>query len=137
MSDWFFITRNIESINKYMDQGLCCVNIEGDLINDSSSLFSEMSEKLKFPDYFGRNWNALQDCLRDLEWFSSENGYVIIWSNASKMMMTSPEDFFEFMNILKYVNEYWSSIGKIFKLIVFDERLCTIYELFKDGNIIN
>jgi RNAse (barnase) inhibitor barstar len=136
MSDWFFITRNVESINRHIDKGLCYVDIEGDLIKDSNSLFLEMSEKLKFPEYFGKNWNALQDCLRDLEWIPSDYGYIIIWSNASIMMMTSPDEFFEFMNILQYVNEYWSGIGKIFKLIVFDEKFCTIYELFKDGKII-
>ncbi len=31
-------------------------------------LFSVLSKELKFPSYFGRNWDALHDCLRDFWW---------------------------------------------------------------------
>lgn len=31
-------------------------------------LFDVFSETLRFPDYFGRNWDAFNECIRDLCW---------------------------------------------------------------------
>lgn len=43
-------------------------------------LFFELKEKLLFPDYFGNNWDALYDCLCDLNWI-----------NASKIILFHKE----------------------------------------------
>ena len=37
-------------------------------IRSVETLFSILSKELKFPSYFGRNWNALNDCLHDFSW---------------------------------------------------------------------
>lgn len=37
-------------------------------IRSREKLFSILSKALKFPSYFGRNWDALNDCLRDFWW---------------------------------------------------------------------
>ena len=35
-------------------------------IHTPERLFDELSRTLDLPDYFGRNWDALDECLRDL-----------------------------------------------------------------------
>ncbi|ROM89127.1 barstar family protein [Pseudomonas brassicacearum] len=37
-------------------------------ITNSDYLLKAISTLLWFPGYFGHNWNALYDCLRDFEW---------------------------------------------------------------------
>jgi len=37
-------------------------------IGNPQGLFEELAESLRFPGYFGANWNALEDCIRDLSW---------------------------------------------------------------------
>lgn len=37
-------------------------------IDDVDSLFDALSEVMQFPDYFGRNWDALDECICDLCW---------------------------------------------------------------------
>ncbi len=46
-------------------------------INNEDYLFKELSEKLKFPDYFGYNWNAVYDCLCDLSWIQEREVVLI------------------------------------------------------------
>jgi hypothetical protein len=40
--------------------------IDGSRIGDEQDLFSALAAELSFPDWFGANWDALLDCLRDL-----------------------------------------------------------------------
>src|SRR5687768_12541042 len=37
-------------------------------VSAKDQLMRLLEDELRFPDYFGRNWDALSDCLRDLSW---------------------------------------------------------------------
>ena len=37
-------------------------------IREPHDLLEELAAELRFPDYFGSNWNALEECVRDLSW---------------------------------------------------------------------
>jgi RNAse (barnase) inhibitor barstar len=37
-------------------------------IKSEDALLDALSSALRFPDYFGDNWNALAECIRDLSW---------------------------------------------------------------------
>jgi hypothetical protein len=37
-------------------------------VRDPHVLLEELASQLRFPDYFGANWNALEECVRDLSW---------------------------------------------------------------------
>ncbi len=66
----------IEDINLYQPDNSFVVLISKD-VNSENGLFKELSRKLNFPDYFGFNWNAVYDCLRDFHWIK-EKGIVLI-----------------------------------------------------------
>lgn len=42
-------------------------------IKDAPTLFDVLYEKLELPGYFGFNWNALSDCLRDFHWIKEKD----------------------------------------------------------------
>ncbi len=42
--------------------------IEGSHLTTKEGALREFALKMRFPDYFGRNWDALRDCLGDLDW---------------------------------------------------------------------
>lgn len=37
-------------------------------IRSKQKLLRTLAEELRFPAYFGHNWDALEECLRDLSW---------------------------------------------------------------------
>ncbi|WP_411109488.1 barstar family protein [Streptomyces sp. c-19] len=54
--------------------------LDGREMPDEVSTFQQFQEALKFPAYFGWNWNAFRDCLRDLQWLTSDHHVLIIES---------------------------------------------------------
>jgi hypothetical protein len=42
-------------------------------VHNKEELLRQLFIKLRFPDYFGFNWDALYDCLRDFDWLEQEN----------------------------------------------------------------
>ena len=41
--------------------------LDGDLITDKETLHSILASSLQFPDWYGRNLDALYDCLSDMQ----------------------------------------------------------------------
>lgn len=41
-------------------------------INSKDELFKQLSDKLGMPNYFGYNWDAISDCLRDFHWIEQQ-----------------------------------------------------------------
>jgi hypothetical protein len=41
-------------------------------------LLRALSTGLKFPSYFGYNWDALEECLNDLSWLGERTSVVIV-----------------------------------------------------------
>jgi hypothetical protein len=53
----------------------------GGAVHTDEELFEAIAGALRFPDYFGHNWDALDECLRDLEWLKA-SGYALIIRNS-------------------------------------------------------
>lgn len=51
------------------------VDVPADLAS-KQALLSTLATGLNFPDYFGENWDALDECMRDLSWLPT--GHVIV-----------------------------------------------------------
>ncbi|MFE1546868.1 barstar family protein [Streptomyces sp. NPDC058718] len=85
--------------------------LNGEDMPDEVSTFQQFGELLKFPDYFGWNWNALYDCLRDLQWLSSDH-HVLIIESAESALPEDEDARDEFFRSLWRAGHRWSYVKR-------------------------
>jgi len=69
------------------ESGLFLAEIHGRENVSKQDFVLEIEAAFQFP-YFGRNWDALNDCLRDMSWVSA-SGYVVRRRNPQSTKATS------------------------------------------------
>ncbi|MFJ8209817.1 barstar family protein [Streptomyces sp. NPDC096033] len=81
--------------------------LNGQEMPDEIAAFQKFDESLKFPEYFGWNWAAFYDCLRDLQWLSSDS-HVLIIESAESALSEDEAARDEFFRTLWRAGERWS-----------------------------
>jgi RNAse (barnase) inhibitor barstar len=97
----------------YLDE---VIDAENPVI-DEDSLFHALDRSLEFPDYFGYNWNAVDECLSDMSWRPSQ-GYCLVFLNPNTLCQRDMQVFELFLEVVKYASDCWSKEGIPFKLIL-------------------
>jgi hypothetical protein len=62
--------------------GILQFDLRGDGLRTEEDLLRALAAAMAFPDYFGMNWDAALDCLRDLEDRQPAHGYVLFVHEA-------------------------------------------------------
>ena len=57
--------------------GIAAFDLDGKPISTREELLRGIADAMEFPDYFGMNWDAVIDCLRDLADRHPAEGYVL------------------------------------------------------------
>ena len=57
--------------------GIAAFDLDGAPIRTRDDLLRGIADAMQFPDYFGMNWDAVIDCLRDLADRHPAEGYVL------------------------------------------------------------
>jgi hypothetical protein len=75
-----------------------------------AGLLDEFARALSFPEYFGHNWDALEECLADLDWLPAQ-GYLLVVTDADQVLAKPEEedDYETFIEILTEAGEAWST----------------------------
>ncbi len=84
-------------------------------VDSKQKLMLEFEKKLEFPEYFGRNWDALKDCLCDFSWVDS-SGFVFLIPHLPNLTLYETHIM---MQILDDSRLIWLTVGgrKLFKII--------------------
>ena len=80
---------------------------------DVSTLFARFARALRFPEWFGHNWDALADSLGDLSWLPG-SGYVLLIENASGWRAAAGDDAAILLAILNDAAATWAAQGVAF-----------------------
>ena len=82
--------------------------IQGAKCQTTAGLLTECARALDFPDYFGHNWDAFEECLIDLEWLEAK-GYVLLITDAGCVLHDDEEEYETFLEILRNAGEAWGT----------------------------
>ncbi len=83
-------------------------------ISDREQLFQVIAEELQFPNYFGYNWDALDELLRDFSWIKQRR---IVMVHHDLPLRLKAKDLKSYVEILITAIKDWKQ-GEEHQLIV-------------------
>jgi len=99
--------------------GLDVVPIRLAGVANKDALLERFAGALEFPDWFGGNWDALEDCLGDLSW-RPRGDRVLLIEGFESLASVSHDDFRVLLDLLADVAEHWSAQGRAFVVLFVD-----------------
>lgn len=104
----------IEDINSYQPAQSFWVVIDP-AISTKDELLKELYNKLKLPDYFGFNWDALLDCLRDFHWIK-DKGIILM---HTKIPHIEEHDLKVYLQVLNEAIQDWKPDDEHYLEVIF------------------
>jgi RNAse (barnase) inhibitor barstar len=77
---------------------------------DKAEMLEIIGQAMRFPEWFGHNWDALMDCLADLGWIPAE-GYVVILEHCDGIHGRSEGDFVQTLQVFENAANEWREQG--------------------------
>jgi RNAse (barnase) inhibitor barstar len=90
--------------------GFAFFHIEGKNIGRKEQLLNHVATALHFPGDFGHNWDALEECLTDMEWVDAD-GYLIYYDHIDALLAAHPDQFETLVEILRDAVTSWKEDG--------------------------
>ena len=70
------------------------------------ALLRHIGQDLRFPQWYGENWDALADCLTDLSW-SDADGFVLMLRGSAVLNAAQPMLWQTLIDMLGEVSSFW------------------------------
>lgn len=96
----------LEEIARELGFAAAVVDLAGCL--DKDEVLDRFAAALRLPDWFGRNWDALVDCLGDLSWLPAD-GYLLLLDHVGAWRTAEPDQFATALEILDDAARTWSA----------------------------
>ena len=77
-------------------------------------MLASIAASLGFPDWFGGNWDALEDCLTDLSWRKGD-AHVLLFLHPS-----ADDDLGILLDVLASAAEFWRERERVFFAVFVD-----------------
>jgi hypothetical protein len=103
----------INKIKKQLLEGDHLWLINGNKCTTKKGIFNEFQTTMSFPDYFGKNWDALIDCMGDLAWINrlkkiKKQSHFVIISQANKLTELNFNDRKILLYVLSCIEDRWN-----------------------------
>jgi RNAse (barnase) inhibitor barstar len=85
--------------------------LDGAAAATRAGFFQELARALRFPDYFGRNWDAVYDCLTDLNWLPATR-YVLVLDGFDQLATNEPEQWAIGLKVMREACAFWQPLTR-------------------------
>ena len=86
-------------------------------VSNKKQFLAVCVKRLKLPPYFGGNWDALADCVRDFNWLKGK-GYVLHIVSPEKFAKAAADDYQTALDVLTEAADFWNGNGTPFIVFV-------------------
>ena len=96
--------------------GIRVAALDGAAIGGKQDLMAALSDSLDLPDWFGGNWDALDESLRDLSWLEAD-GHVLVVEGGDVLWRRQPELAGTLVSVWTGAAASWAAKGIPFHLV--------------------
>lgn len=107
---WLHVTTDLDmraAADRVISRGGKVVYLEGRNLASVGELFDSYASAFEFPDYFGRNWNAFDECITTLSEVPAP-AYLTVISGADDVLIEDPADLSVFLRLVDEAGRTWS-----------------------------
>ncbi|MEQ1773224.1 MAG: barstar family protein [Burkholderiales bacterium] len=97
--------------------GLAWMALPLQAVANKKQFLAVCAKQMKLPSYFGGNWDALADCVRDFNWLSGK-GYVLHMAGHEKFAKAAAGDYQTALDVLSEAAKFWKGKGTPFIVLV-------------------
>jgi len=81
------------------------------------ALLDRIARAMAFPEWFGRNWDALEDCLTDLSWLAAAPGWLVLLRGCPPIPRTGADELGTALRIFGSAARFWHDQGVPFWVV--------------------
>ncbi|MGV9709292.1 barstar family protein [Gordonia sp. NPDC003424] len=88
--------------------------LDADAAPTMATLLDSLARAWQFPDHFGRNKDALDDCMRDLDsdvHGSPAAGYLTVIAHPEKLLREAPDELRWFADSLAFYRDHYRDVA--------------------------
>lgn len=93
------------------------VHLDGTMIHDRQTFLRQAGTALRFPAYYGQNWDAFEEMINDLSWLAAP-GYLMVYSQVYRFAAPHPAQWTTARAILQAALDNWHTEGIPFVILL-------------------
>ncbi|MGK5556136.1 barstar family protein [Actinomadura kijaniata] len=92
--------------------------VDAGRVRDGDGFLKLCGEAFDLPEWYGENWDALQDCLTDLSWAPARHGYLVLWERWTGLAEDDQKAFRTALDVFAEAVEWWRDTGTPMAVLV-------------------
>ena len=119
---WLKTHADVAEIGKVAHgKGMIFFHLEGQRIEKKDQFLNHAAVAMKFPDHFGKNWDAFYDCLTDFDWVEGE-GFVIYFDHTDSFADHNESQLETVIELFEDAINYWKGEGRPMTVLLSGEH---------------